>query len=162
MFLYLSFIYCFCDITFYTHGSFSILVRDFPFGNFPLMFLIYVRTYCFLNKDVVNKKGLVVKTSLGLIYILPYYFYSFHVIHNFYLTKIIVYLFINICHIPTTFMINKAKKHFSVVICVYCIISCSEIFLSQDGCFLCFTGSTKKHSLVANNVFPISRKCQQS
>ena len=69
---------------------------------------------------MVNKKGLVVKTSLGLIYILPYYFYSFHVIHNIYLTKIIVYLFINICHIPITFMINKAKKHFSLVICVYC------------------------------------------
>ena len=37
---------------------------------------------------MVDKKGLVVETSLDLIYILPYYFYLVHVIHYFYLTKI--------------------------------------------------------------------------
>ena len=36
-------------------------------------------------------------------------------------------------------MINK-KKHFSVVICVCCIVSCSEIFISQDGVFSAFYG----------------------
>ena len=41
-----------------------------------------------LNKKFVNKKGLVVETSLDSIYILPYYFSLVHVIYNFYLTKI--------------------------------------------------------------------------
>ena len=38
MFLYLPCIYYFCHITFYTCGSFSIFVRDFPFSSFPLIF----------------------------------------------------------------------------------------------------------------------------
>ena len=41
-----------------------------------------------LNKKFVNKKGLVVETSLDSIYIFPYYFSLVHVIYNFYLTKI--------------------------------------------------------------------------
>ena len=64
-----------------------------------------------------------------------------------------VYLLINICHIPTKFMINKEKKHFSVVIYVCCIITCSEIFLSQDGVFLFSTGCIKKKFLMANDAY---------
>ena len=30
---------------------------------------------------------------------------------------------------------KQRKKHFSVMICVRCVMSCSEIFLSQDGVF---------------------------
>ena len=55
-------------------------------------------------------------------------------------------------------------------ICVCCMISCSELFLSQDGIFHCFTGFTKKIFLSPTTVatfskhesnFPILRKCQQ-
>ena len=77
----------------------------------------------------------------GLIYIQPNYFYSVCVIHYVYLTKISAYLFINICHIPTKFMTKK--KHSSVVIYMQCIMSCSEIFLSQDGVSFCSTGCTR-------------------
>ena len=35
---YLSFIYYFCHITFYTCSSFSIFTRDFPFSSFHLIF----------------------------------------------------------------------------------------------------------------------------
>ena len=39
-FLYLSFINCFSPyhVTFYTNGSFSIFLRNFPFSSFPLIF----------------------------------------------------------------------------------------------------------------------------
>ena len=77
----------------------------------------------------------------GLIYIQPNYFYSVCVIHYVYLTQISAYLFINICHIPTKFMTKK--KHSSVVIYMYCIMSCSEIFLSQDGVSFCSMGCTR-------------------
>ena len=50
-----------------------------------------------------------------------------------------IYLFLY--HIPTKFMIEK-KKHFSVVICVCCIISCSETILSGDGISQCSAGCT--------------------
>ena len=64
-------------------------------------------------KNLFHKKGLVVEISLGLIYIFPYYLYSAHVIHYFYLTIINFYLFINICNIPIKFMINKEKTFLS-------------------------------------------------
>ena len=38
MFLFSSFINYFCHITFYTHISFSIFVKDFCFSSFPLIF----------------------------------------------------------------------------------------------------------------------------
>ena len=103
-----------------TCGSFSIFARDFPFGSLPLIFQISRRT----------KKGLVVEISFDLIYILPYYFYLVHVIYYFYPTKINLFLF----HVLTKFMINK-EKNILVVICVCCIMSCPEIFLSLDSIF---------------------------
>ena len=45
-------------------------------------------------------------------------------------------------------MINKEKKHFSVAICVCCMMSCSEIFLSQDGIFQNSMCSNKKNFLL--------------
>ena len=71
---------------------------------------------------MVNKKGLVVQTSPDLTYILPYYFYLFHVIYYFYLTKINVYLFL--FHIPTKF-INEEK---SISQWWFVCVVCSEIF----------------------------------
>ena len=38
LFLYLSFINCFCNRTSYTRVSFSIFVRDFSFSSFSLIF----------------------------------------------------------------------------------------------------------------------------
>ena len=121
-----------------TCGSFSIFARDFPFGSLPLIFQISRRT----------KKGLVVEISFDLIYILPYYFYLVHVIYYFYLTKI--NRFISIPY-PNHVYDKQRKNHFSVVICVCCAMSCSEIFFSQDGIFQCSIGSTKK-KIVANHA----------
>ena len=45
-----------------------------------------------LSKNLVDKKGLVVETSLDLIYILPYYSSLVHVFYNFYLTKINLFI----------------------------------------------------------------------
>ena len=61
-----------------------------------------------------------------------------HVIYYFYLTKI-NYLFL--FHVPAKFMINKEKNisqwwWWWWCVCVCCIMSCSEIFFSQDGVFL--------------------------
>ena len=94
------------------------------------------------------KKGLAVETSLDLIYILPYYFYLVHVIYYFNLTKI--NLFISIPY-PNQVYDKHRKKHFSVVICVCFIMSCSEIFLSQEDVFQRSTGCTKNIFLVTNH-----------
>ena len=45
-----------------------------------------------IKEKLVTKKGLVVKTSLNLIYILPYYLYLVHAIYYFYLTKINLFI----------------------------------------------------------------------
>ena len=80
-----------------------------------------------LSKNLVDKKGLVVETSLDLIYILPYYFSLVHVIYNFYLS---ICLIISIPY-PNQVYDKQRKKYFSVVICVCCIMSCSEIFFPK-------------------------------
>ena len=99
-----------------------------------------------------------------MIYILPDYFYVVHFIYWFYLNKI--NLFISIPY-PNQVYDKQRKKHFSVVICVCCAMSCSEIFLSQDGVFQRSMGSTKKKFLLPKMVetfgkhlsnFPILRK----
>ena len=41
-------------------------------------------------------------------------------------------------------MVTWEEKKLSVAICVCCILSFSEIFLSQDGIFQRSTGCTKK------------------
>ena len=63
-----------------------------------------------------------------------------------------VYLFL--LHIPTKLMTNK-KKHFSVVICVCCIMSCSEILLSLDSVFQRTGGTKKKNFLSPTIVQPL-------
>ena len=63
-----------------------------------------------------TKKGLVVETSLDLIYILPYYFYLVHVFYYFYPTKTNVYSFL--FYIPSY---DKQRK---------------KTFLSGDLCVL--------------------------
>ena len=63
------------------------------FRQFSFNVLNILKDLLFINKNLVNKKGFVVEISLGLINILPYYFYWLHVIHHFYLTKIMsIYL----------------------------------------------------------------------
>ena len=42
-------------------------------------------------------------------------------------------------------IINKKQKHILVMICVYCIIPCCEIFLSQDGVFQYSKGCIQKN-----------------
>ena len=76
---------------------------------------------------------------------MPYYFYLVHVIYFFYLTKINLFIFIPY---PNQVYDKQRKKHFSVVTCVSCAMSCSEIFLSQDSVFQHSMGSTKKVFLV--------------
>ena len=49
------------------------------------------------------------------------------------------------------FMINKEKTFLSGELCVCCIMSCYEIFLSQDGVFERSTGCTEKCFFVANH-----------
>ena len=83
--------------------------------------------------------------------ILPCYFYLVHIIYYFYLTK--MNLFISIPYSNQLFD-KQWKKHFSVVICVCCIMSCSEIFFSQDGAFRHSTRSNKKLFIVANHNGP--------
>ena len=99
------------------------LVNRFPIccNLFVLLFLVTpflvvaVRP-CMELITIKNKKGLVVETSLGLIYILPCYFYLVHVIHYFYLTNINL----PVIPYPNKFMINK-ENHFSGVICVWVV-----------------------------------------
>ena len=117
-------------------------------------------------KNLLIKKCLVVETSLDLMYILPYFFYLVHVIYYFDLTKITLSIYFYSISKPSLW---QRKKHFSVVICV-CCMSCSEIFLCQDGNFQHSMGCTKKSFLLPNMVatfakyqmnFPILRKRQQ-
>ena len=84
-----------------------------------------------LSKNLVDKKGLVVETSLDLIYILPYYSSLVHVFYNFYLTKI--NLFISIPY-PNQVYDKQRKKY----------LSCPEILIFQDGALQGFMGCTKK------------------
>ena len=130
---------------------FSILSRSVPIFHISLSIiyqLYLIQIYIlFLWDSCIRpiKKGLVVETSLDLLYILPYYVYLVHVIYYFYLNKINLFI-----SIPDhKFMINK-KKHISVVICVSWIMSCSDIFLSQDGVFQNSTGC-KKNFLVTDH-----------
>ena len=78
-------------------------------------------------------------------------FYFAHVICYIYLTKInlSIYLYYFYSIFPPTLWWTK-KKTCLVVIYVYWIIFCSEIFLSQDDIFQLSTGCTKK-ILVANH-----------
>ena len=63
------------------------------FWQFSFNVLNILKNLLFINKNLVNKKGFVVEISLGLVNILPYYFYWLHFIHHFYLTKIMsIYL----------------------------------------------------------------------
>ena len=87
---------------------------------------------------MVNKRGLVVETSLELIYILPCYFYLVHVIYYFYLTKIYLFLF----HILIRFMINKKKTFLNGDLYVlYNVKLCY-------GVFQCSVRCTKKNVLL--------------
>ena len=52
-------------------------------------------------------------------------------------------LIISIPHLNQVYD-KQRKKHFSVVICLYCKMPCFEIFISQDSIFKRFTGFTKK------------------
>ena len=52
---------------------------------------------------------------------------------------------------PSQVFDKQRKKHFSVVIVVCCIMSCSEIFLSQDGVFQCSACCTKNNVHVTND-----------
>ena len=80
-----------------------------------------------LSKNLVDKKGLVVETSLDLIYILPYYSSLVHVFYNFYLTK--MNLFISIPY-PNQVYDKQRKKY----------LSCPEILIFQDGALQGFMG----------------------
>ena len=66
-----------------------------------------------------------------MIYIFPYYFYLVHVMYYLYLTKI--NLFISIPYPNQVY--DKEKNISQWWFCVCCTMSCSEIFLSQDGVF---------------------------
>ena len=115
------------------------------------------------------KKGLVVETSLALIYILPYYFhipYYFHVpyffnliyhiftdisydvivIFYFYLTQTNLLLF----NIPTKFMINKKKTFFGGDLCVVC--HALKIF-SQDAVLQRSTGCSQKKKISCHQLW---------
>ena len=118
---------------------------------------------------MVNKKGLVVETSLNLISILPYHFYLVHVIYYLCLTK--TNLFISIPYPNQVYEKQREKKHFSVVICVCCAMSCLETFLSHEWGFPAFYGLYQKNVLSPTILatfgkhfsnFPISIKRQQS
>ena len=93
----------------------------------------FIHRVTILQKNVwidICQKGLVVETSLDLVYILPYYF----LLSSFYLLLLSnqnqsVYSFV--FHISSKFMTEKEKKYFSLVICVLCVMSCSEIFLPR-------------------------------
>ena len=139
-------------------GCFRLLQKLFYYFFFKYVFHDVVQSCCVLiNFSILSrpvlifyvslsitdsclrsiKKGLVVETSLALIYILPYYFhipYYFHVpyffnliyhiftdisydvivIFYFYLTQTNLLLF----NIPTKFMINKKKTFFGGDLCV--------------------------------------------
>ena len=99
--------------------------------------------------SVLIKIRLVIETSLDLICILPYYFYLVHVIYYFYLTKTnLPIYFYSISQVYD----KQRQNYFSVVICVFCIMSCSGIFLSQDGVFQYFTACSKKNFLVTSYI----------
>ena len=75
--------------------NFSILSRSVPISMFLYLSFIYYlniwkNLFFFFNstKSRLIKKGLVVETSLDVIYILPYYFSLVHVIYYSYLFKI--------------------------------------------------------------------------
>ena len=94
-------------------------------------------------------KGLVIETSLDLIYLLPSYFYLIHVIYYFYLSKISLSIYFYSISQPSLW---HRRKHFSVGICVCFMITCSEIFLSQDGVFQCSTGCNKNFFMSSTMV----------
>ena len=84
-------------------------------------------------------------------YILLFYFHLVQVIYYLHLTKINLSIYFYSISQPK-FMINKESGDcgdFSVVIFVCCIMSFSEMFLSQDGTFQRSMDCTKKSILVA-------------
>ena len=134
--------------------NFSILSRSVPISMFLYLSFIYYlniwkNLFFFFNstKSRLIKKGLVVETSLDVIYILPYYFSLVHVIYYSYLFKINLSIYF---YSISQRYDKQEKKYFSVVIRVCCIMSCSEIFLYQDGVFRCSMGCTKKFFLVSD------------
>ena len=139
------------------------------------MFLYLYKLYLILRLYILfswdsrirpTKKGLIVETSLDLLnlailFLLSscYWLLLSNQNQSFYLFQF---------HNPSLW---QRKKYFSVVICVCCIMSCSQIFLSQDGIFQNSTGCNKKNFLLPTMVVtfgkqhslisPISRKRHQ-
>ena len=106
------------------------------FFNYHLLCYLIQRLYIFKDSKIEDESitwldiYLAILSLLGSYYLLP--------LSN---QNQSAYLFL--FHISIEFMINKEKKLFSVLICVCCIMSCSEIFLSQGGVFQHSTGCSK-------------------
>ena len=130
MFLYLSH----CVKSVQTQSYFWSLFGQFSRSVIYQLYDLILRLYIlFLQDSCVHpiKKGLVIETSFDLIYILHIILTQFLLFTTFIWPKPFSYLLL--FDIPTNFMINN-EKDFSMVICA-CCMSCSEIFLSQDGAF---------------------------
>ena len=124
---FLFFIYCTGMI------NFSILSQFVPIFHIYLSIIyqlydLILREYCCIRPI---KEGLVFETSLDLICILSYCFYLVHVIYYFYLTKFNLSIyFYSISQVYD----KQRKKHFSVVICMCSIMSCSGVCQNSMGC----------------------------
>ena len=84
--------FCYCTCMWYLI-KFPILSQSVSIFHVSWSFIYYLNIwngllFFQLNKELVNKKVLVIETSLDFMYILLYYFSLIHVIYNFYLTKI--------------------------------------------------------------------------
>ena len=90
------------------------------------------------------KKGLVVKSSVDWIYILPYYFCLVHAIYYFYLTKINLFIYFYSISQPSFW--KTKKKSFSVVI----YVCCTEYFFPRIA-FSSILRFVPKIFLVANH-----------
>ena len=113
---------------------------------------LILRVYFLFLQDSCIRPVLLLKHHLIYIYIYIYIAISF-LLSSCYLLLLSnqnqSFFFISSPY-PNQVYDKQRKKRFSVVICVCCIMSCSEIFLSQNGVFQRSLGCNKK-KIVTNH-----------